>query len=246
VTPLRTLLIDDEPPARKRLRRLLARETRIEIIGEAGDGLEAVRLIEHLAPDLILLDIQMPELDGFQVLEALETKSMPSVIFVTAYDEFAVRAFEVRALDYLVKPVAAERLESAIDTVVEAGSVDAGALGREIARERGALDRFLVRGPNRLSLLRASDVLWIEAAGNYARLHAAVDTHLVRSTLTSLEERLDPETFVRIHRSTIVNLDAVVELRPLGHADSLVVMRDGAELRLSRRYRDRLPATLDR
>lgn len=244
--PLRTLLVDDEPPARNRLRRLLAAEERIHIIGEARDGLEALELIEELAPDLLFLDIQMPELDGFQVLENLDAAIAPRVIFVTAYDEFAVRAFEVRAVDYLMKPVAADRLNSAVDNLIDSRTTtDARAIARQIAEERAPLDRFIVRGASRLSLVRAGEVRWIEASGNYARLHTEGGTHLVRTSLNTLEGRLDPSSFVRIHRSTIVHLDAIVELRPIGHSDFVVLLRDGTELRLSRRYRDRLPAGLD-
>ncbi|MEN8376908.1 MAG: LytTR family DNA-binding domain-containing protein [Gemmatimonadota bacterium] len=235
------LVVDDEPPARRRLRDLLETDERVAVVGEAGDGLGAVREIERLRPDIVLLDIQMPELDGFEVLEALDTEP-PRVVFVTAFDEFAIRAFEVRALDYLVKPADPERLREAIGRALDAlaGAGESTGTPRADLPVRRPLSRFLVRVGQKMLLVAADDVDWIGAADNYAELHAGGRTHLVRGTLSALERRLDPDRFVRVHRSTIVNLEAVRAFEPWSHGDWLIRMRDGEELRLSRRYRDRL------
>jgi two-component system LytT family response regulator len=241
VAELRAVLVDDEPPAREKLARMLAPHEGIRVVGEAGDGPAAVALIEDARPDLVFLDIQMPGLNGFDVIEALDLTVLPRVIFVTAHDEHALRAFEVRALDYLLKPVDAERLDEAVARVLEPDRLvpDARSVLDALPAARRPLERFLVRLRGRMILVPARDVDWIGAAGNYVELHGAGDVHLVRGTLQELEQRL-PESFVRIHRSSIVNLDRVRELHPWSHGDRLVVLDDGTELRLSRRYRDRL------
>jgi two-component system LytT family response regulator len=241
VAELSAVLVDDEPPAREKLARMLAAHEGIRVVGEAGDGPAAVALIEDLRPDLVFLDIQMPGLNGFDVIEALDLPALPRVIFVTAHDEHALRAFEVRALDYLLKPVDAERLGEAVARVLEPDRLapDARSVLDALPGARRPLERFLVRLRGRMILVPARDVDWIGAAGNYVELHVAGDVHLVRGTLQELEQRL-PESFVRIHRSSIVNLDRVRELHPWSHGDRLVVLDDGTELRLSRRYRDRL------
>lgn len=245
------VLVDDEPPARDKLRTFLAEDPRVDVLGEAGDGMKAVAMIEELRPELVFLDIQMPEMDGFEVLEALDVDPLPQVVFVTAYDEHAVRAFEVRALDYLLKPVDADRFEAAVDRAIEelarGRSAEAGARARDVLsalpRERRVLERFLVRKRGRMFLVPVERVDWIAAAGNYVELHAGSESHLVRGTLQELDERLDPALFARIHRSTIVNLRRVKELHPWSHGDLLVVLADGTELRMSRRYRDALHGT---
>ncbi len=236
----RVVIVDDEPHARTKLRRFIEEDGRARVVAEAANGVEAVRAIETERPDLVLLDVQMPEMDGFQVLEALDVDP-PRVIFVTAHDTHAVRAFEVRALDYLLKPVDRARFTAALDRALEAADTSHDALEAlaELPRERRRLDRFLVRGRGRMLLAPAGDVAWIAAAGNYAELHIGPDAYLVRGTLQELETRLPP-SFVRIHRGTIVNLDHVKQLHSWSHGDLLVEMRDGTELRLSRRYRDRL------
>jgi two-component system LytT family response regulator len=240
------VIVDDEPLARAKLQRFLIDDARTRIVGEAGDGVEAVNLIETSRPDIVLLDIQMPEMDGFQVIEALDMDPLPHIIFVTAHDRHALRAFEVRALDYLLKPVDRQRFTSALDRALEeagqAGStvaVDARAVLSELPAERRLLERFLVRGQGRMLLLAVERIDWIGAAGNYAELHSEGSTHLVRGTLHELESRL-PDRFVRVHRSTIVNLDRVKELHDWSHGDLLIELVDGTELRLSRRYRERI------
>ena len=248
IRPLRAVLVDDEPHARAKLRRFLADDTRVDVVAEAGDGAEAVRVLEAESPDLVFLDVQMPELDGFGVLAALDPEVQPRVIFVTAHDEHAIAAFGVRALDYLLKPVDPERFREAVDRAVDAhrrgAAPDARAVLDALPSERRRLDRFLVRERGRMFFVPAMDVAWLGAAGNYVELHRGGATHLVRATLTELEDRLDPGVFVRIHRGTIVNLDRVREFQPWSHGDLLVILDDGTELKLSRRYRDRLPGDL--
>lgn len=245
---VRTLVVDDEPPARRKLTSLLAARPDLELVGEAGDGLEALAMIESLRPDLVLLDVHMPELDGFGVLDALEPSRWPVVVFVTAYDEFAVQAFEVGAADYVLKPVNRDRLDTAVGRAVARVSAGGGAGALQPVLEQLApkapLSRFVVRSLDRLWLVRADEVRWIEAAGNYVKLHTAGRTHLVRSTLKRLERRLDPARFARIHRSVIVALPEIEHLRPAGHGDYEAVLRSGQRLAVSRRYRDRLPPAL--
>lgn len=241
---LRTVIVDDEPHARAKLRRFLEADGRTELAGEAGDGIQALEVLEQTRPDLLFLDIQMPELDGFGVLAELDPSVNPRVVFVTAHDQHALRAFEVRALDYLLKPVDQERFSEAVDRAMEAHrtgiSPDSRSVLTELPTERRLLTRFLVRSRSRMVLVPAARVDWIGAAGNYVELHCSRETHLVRGTLQELEGRLDPERFVRVHRSTIVNLERVKEIHPWSHGDLLLLLDDGTELRLSRRYRDRL------
>jgi two-component system LytT family response regulator len=241
---LRSVIVDDEPHARAKLRRFLDADGRMELVGEAGDGVEALRVLEDTRPDLLFLDIQMPELDGFGVLEELDPTVNPRVVFVTAHDQHALRAFEVRALDYLLKPVDQERFEEAVDRALEAHrageAVNSRSVLSELPAERRVLTRFLVRSRSRMVLVPAARVDWIGSASNYVELHCGKETHLVRGTLQDLEDRLDATRFVRVHRSTIVNMERVKELHPWSHGDLLLILEDGTELRLSRRYRDRL------
>jgi two-component system LytT family response regulator len=251
---IRTLIVDDEPLGRERVRALLAEDPEIEIIGECKDGREAVAAIETLRPALLFLDVQMPEMDGFEVLEATAGEKMPVVIFVTAYDRYAVKAFEVHALDYLLKSFDRERFASALERAKEEihrgresgiGARVAGLL-EEIQSRQKRLTRLVIKSAGRIFFLRVEEIDWIEGADNYVRLHAGKEKHLLRETLQSLEGRLDPERFLRIHRSTIVNIDSIQELQSLFHGDYAVRLRDGTELTLSRGYREKLGTPLGR
>lgn len=250
---LRVVVVDDEPLARARILELLEPHGDVTIVGEAGSGPEAVELIAGTAPDLAFLDVQMPELDGFGVLAALGPDRPPAVVFVTAYDRYALQAFEVHALDYLLKPFDRERFDAALDRVRamrgrrEAGEPDRrlAALLEEVTGRRH-LTRIAVRHDGRVRLVRVAEVDWIEAASNYVRLHVGPQRYLLRETMSALETRLDPEQFVRIHRSTIVNLERVRELEPFFHGDWVVKLHDGRQLTLSRTYRERFEARLGR
>ena len=243
---MRVLIVDDEPLACERLRTLLASEPDIELLGEYHNGRTAAEAICKLAPDLIFLDVQMPEMDGFAVLESLPTQ--PAVIFVTAFDQFALRAFEVCALDYLLKPFDRERftksLARARADLHRRSASDLGArlqsLLTELRDRKQYLDRLVVRSGGRVLFLRAAEIDWIESAGNYVRLHTGAEEYLYRETLSHLESTLDPARFARIHRSTIVNVECVKELHPLFRGDYAVVLRDGHQLTLAKAYRDRL------
>jgi len=251
---IRTLLVDDEALARERLRDMLAAEPDLEIIGECADGAEAVTALERDQPDLVFLDVQMPELDGFDVLAAARPARPPVVIFTTAYSEHALRAFEVHALDYLLKPFDRERLQVALRRArehlrlarTEALNEKLHALLAEMRPPARKVDRLVVKSGNRVVLLRTADVDWIEAADNYVNLHVGTESHLLRETMAALEARLDPRQFLRISRSAIVNLDRVKELQPMFHGDYVVILRNGTRLNLSRSYRDKLQQLLGR
>jgi two-component system, LytTR family, response regulator len=241
---LRALIVDDERLARLKLRRFLAEEPDVEIVGECGSGAEAVERMRAEWPDLVFLDIQMPGLDGFGVLREVGPDRSGRVVFVTAHDEHAVRAFEVEALDYLLKPFDRARFRQALDRVrrERRQTLDEklAALLERIERPEPRLDRILVGSGGRMTFLKLCEVDWIEADDNYLRFHAGRETHLVRDTLRRLEPRLDPRLFLRIHRSTIVNVESVAEIRSLFHGDYDVLLRDGTALPVGRTYRDRL------
>lgn len=228
---LRAIIADDEPLARARLRRLLANEANVDVIAECGDGAETVKAIRESRPDVVFLDIEMPELGGFEVVAALDRSSMPAIVFVTAYDAHAIRAFEAQALDYMLKPVDAARLHQSVDRV-----------RHQVARGAEYPERLAIRSRGRTVFIATAEVLYIEAAGNYASVQTKERHHLLRETLSNLESQLDPKRFVRIHRSTIVSVAAVREIRPWLGGDAIVVMSDGKELTLSRTYRDRAAA----
>lgn len=234
---MRVVIVDDEPPARTVVRELLARHADIEVCGEAGDGAAAIESITALRPDLVFLDIQLPDRDGFSVLAELPRDIAPAVVFVTAFDDFAVRAFEVHALDYLVKPFTDERFAIAL-----ARALRSGPAGIEISRalcEPGIAPpgHFLVRVGRRSLLIGVDEVDWIEADRYYATLHVGSATHLVREPITALAARLDARRFVRIHRSTIVNLDRVREVARPADGVTELVLRDGTRLPVSRTHR---------
>lgn len=238
MNPIRTLIVDDEAPARDRLRRLLSAMDQVEIAGEAQDGAQAVEAIERLSPDLVLLDIQMPELDGFGVIEALEHP--PAVIFVTAYDAYAIRAFEVHALDYLLKPYSRERLEEAIGRAQDrlAREQDLGAqlgpLLESLTAEGRYLTRLAVRDRDSIRVLDAEVVDWIGVEEEQVMVHVGDQAYAIRRTLADLEARLDPDHFFRAHRSAIVNLDRVQEVIPWFKGSHILRLTSGAEVDLSR------------
>ncbi|MEJ7708532.1 MAG: LytTR family transcriptional regulator DNA-binding domain-containing protein [Pyrinomonadaceae bacterium] len=254
---IRVLIVDDEPFARERVRQLLEGDADIEIIGECGDGLHAAALIKEQSPELLFLDVQMPELDGFGVLERVEAERMPIVIFVTAYDKYAIRAFEACALDYLLKPYDEERFAKAVGrakTQLGRGAPETesalGALRFAPAKEVGArtkyLERVVVKTGGRVYFFRTEEIDWIEAQGNYVRLHIGRAAYLLRETISSLEQELNPGKFVRIHRGTLVNVERIRELQPMFHGQHVVILRDGTELTLSRRHRSSLEAAIGR
>jgi two-component system LytT family response regulator len=259
VSGIRVVVVDDEPLARRGIRQLLAVHEDVEVVGEARNGREAVRMLKTLAPDIVFLDIQMPELDGFAVLRQLDAEHLPLVIFVTAYDTFAVRAFELDALDYLVKPLhetrfqdalarARERLQSReavelsrrLSLLLANGTDDDGPLSPEPPR------RLVIGASGSDLFVDVAEIAWIEADDYYAAIHAAGRRHLMRESLASLEDRLDRSQFVRVHRSAIVNLAHVREIRSQAAGDSAVVLRDGTELPLSRRRREHVTDAIRR
>jgi len=249
---LTALIVDDEPLARERLMGLLSAEPDIEVLGECRDGEEAVSVIHDRHPDLVLLDVEMPRMNGFQVIDTIGADDMPMVIFVTAYDQHAIRAFEVRALDYLLKPFDRTRFTDALQrarTQIETQTTgDLGrrliALMKDLKREPPKTDRLVVKSGGRLFFLRADEVDWIEAAGNYVRLHVGPQAHLLRETMNGIEARLDPERFFRIHRCRIVNVERIQEMQPWLNGEYSVVLRSGVRLTLSRGYRERLQQKL--
>jgi len=243
---IRALIVDDEPLARKRIRRLLAAEPDISVTGECGTGREAIDAILKNSPELLFLDIQMPGVGGFEVLQSIPEKQMPAVIFITAYDQHALRAFEVHALDYLLKPFTQESFKEALahaqKRLSENGAPEinpglATLLGK-LRAEQNYLDRFMVKSPGRVIFVKTSEVDWIESAANYALLHAGDKTHIVRETMQALEARLDPKIFQRVSRSAIVNLERVKELQPMGKGQYIIILASGKQLGMSRGIRD--------
>jgi two-component system, LytTR family, response regulator len=247
--PLRVAVVDDEAPARERLRTLLAEDAELALVAECDGGRAAIDALTRERVDLVLLDIQMPELDGFDVIEAVGAERMPLVVFVTAYDEHAVRAFEVRALDYLLKPFDRARFAQALGRAKAAcrggGGPQASALGQMMTeRQSRPLPRILVKDGDRIHVVKTSELDWMEAAGNYVELHAGKRVHLLRSTLAALEARLDPEVFVRIHRDTIVHIDRVRDIHRWQGGQYRVVLADGTERPIGRNYQARLEEKL--
>lgn len=243
---VRTIVVDDEPLARERLVKLLRAEDDIEVVAEAGNGRDGVDLIRKERPALAFLDVQMPELDGFGVLAELSPEERPTVVFVTAHDKFALKAFEVHAIDYLLKPFDKERFQTALARALEhlshrkpqAIHEQLSALLQEL-RPAAQPDRIAVKGDGRVVFVKTGDVDWVEAADNYVSLHVGKESHLLRETMTSIESRL-PKQFLRISRSTIVNTERIKELQPLFHGEYAVILRDGTRLTLSRSHRDKL------
>jgi len=253
--PLRVLVVDDEPLARTGVAALARGDGDLEVIGECGDGAAALEAIRRLRPDLVLLDVQMPELDGFEVLRSLDRSELPAVIFITAYDQFAVSAFDVHAVDYLVKPFDDARFAEAI---ARARSTIRGARAGEVSERLAGLleqlgggppadewlSRLVVKTGGRVVLVRVEDIDWIEAADYCVKLHVQGKVHVLRESLLTLESRLNPARFFRIHRSGIVNLDRITELQPFFRGEHIVLLRDGSKLKLSRNRRRDLEARL--
>ena len=244
------MIIDDEPLARRGVRARLRKMPDVKIVGECGDGTSGLEAILKLEPDLIFLDVQMPGMDGFGVLRALPADHLPSVIFLTAHEEHAVRAFEFSALDYLLKPLDDERFEAALNRARK--QMDAASKAELAGRMLRLLDqqnekyasRFTVRMGSRIQVVPAEDLEWISSAGDYTELHTRSAIHLLRETMNSLEQRLDPSRFVRVHRSRIVNLAGILELRSIENREYIVKLRDGSEHRSSRTYADRIEGWL--
>jgi two-component system, LytTR family, response regulator len=256
---IKTLIVDDEPLARRTIRDLLETDIEIEIIGEAGSGSDAVGFIRKQTPDLLFLDIQMPGMNGFEALSKIEHERIPAIIFVTAFDQYALKAFDVHALDYLLKPFTDERFFEALHqakTQIEMREVNrlsqslVALLGEHATGETSAqkrknfLTRFMIRTAGRVVFINASDVDWIAADDYYIKLHVGGKNHLLRMSMNELEEKLDPKNFLRIHRSTIVNFDRVKELHQNPNGEYVVVLKSGAELKLSRNRRERLEELL--
>ena len=232
---IRTLIVDDEPLARRAVRMPLAAHGGFEVVGEAGHGAEAVAAIRTLRPDLVFLDVQMPEMDGFAVIDAVGAEAMPLTVFVTAFDAYAVRAFEAEAIDYLLKPFDDQRFARVIERILRQAGVGDGRGGAKAML--GVQTRLVIRGHGAARLIRIDEIDWIAAAGDYAEIHAGGRTLLLHESLTSLEARLPVAEFARIHRSTIVRLDRLVEVRTGAHGDGVARLTCGMELRFSRRYR---------
>ena len=249
---LRAVIVDDEAPARRKLARFLAEHEDVELVGEAGSGVDAIALVRKAKPDVLFLDISMPEVDGFDVVEELAGDAhVPRVIFVTAFDRHAIRAFEVSALDYLLKPLERERLDEAIGRARAAAMPSAEPsrdrlleLLAELRPERRFPKRLLVPSEDRSVFVDVADIVRLEADGNNVRIVTPRGTLAMRSTLESLEAKLDPEHFARVHRSHVVNLDAIKEIQPWFHGDRQIVMRDGTTVTWSRRYAAKRPELL--
>jgi len=245
---VRTMVVDDEPLARQRLIKLLRAEPGIDVVGEAKNGREALALIRELKPALAFLDVQMPELDGFGVIAELAASERPAVVFVTAYDKFALKAFDVHAVDYLLKPFDKERFQTALHRALEqlthkhpeSMSEQLSALLGELRPAPAPSDRIAVKSDGRIVFVKMAELDWVEAADNYVSLHVGRESHLLRETMTHFEQRLPREKFIRISRSTIVNAERIKELQPLFHGEYAVILRDGTKLTLSRSHRDKL------
>ncbi len=250
---MRALIVDDEPLARTALLRLLNRDLDVTVIGQCSDGESAVEAIERLQPDLVFLDVQMPEMDGFQVVESVGVERMPVTIFVTAFDRYAIRAFDANAVDYLLKPFAPERLSRAVSRAHDKcqGRHEQGTAQRLFSLLGSRLQpdhvqRLAVASGGRIVFVSVADIDWIEAEGNYARLHAGRRVYDVRETLQGLMEKLDPREFIRIHRSTIVNMRRIREVQPWFQGGHIVLLQSGEQLRMSRYQRDAVERLLGR
>lgn len=245
---IRTVVVDDEPLACKRLEKLLKEDEEIELISLCANGEEAIKQINEEQPDLVFLDIQMPEINGFDVLQNIDQEEAPLIIFVTAYDEYALKAFEVHALDYLMKPFKKERFFESLNRAKKALEQDSRAgmnskienLLEYLEPAQGSLSRILVKSSGRYFFLKTTDIDWIESAGNYVRIHSGGNNYLIRETMINMEKKLDSDTFFRIHRSTIINVNKVKELEQWFHGDYQVIMYNEEKLTMSRNYKELL------
>jgi two-component system LytT family response regulator len=245
---IRAVIVDDEPLARRKIRQMLGRDLEVEIVGDCANGREAITAVNAQNPDLVFLDVQMPEIDGFAVLESIAAARIPLVIFVTAYDQYALRAFEVSAVDYLVKPFDRRRFEKAMQRAKSRLATERGndlnqqtlALLTELRARSSHIERLVIKAGGRAFFLKTEEIDWIEAEGKYVRLHAGKESYLLREAIGSIEGQLDPKKFPRIHRSTIINIDRVRELQPWFHNEYRVILHDGTELMLSRSCRKKL------
>ncbi len=252
--PTRVVIADDEPLARERLRMLLSGQQGLEVVAECEDGLATIDAIRRTKPDLVFLDVQMPGASGFEVVAALGAERLPLFVFVTAFDRYALKAFDVHALDYLLKPFDRDRFQQALDRARQQMERPAEgdlrrrllALVRDLEPASPRLDRFVIKSGGRVFFVRADEIDWIEAAGNYVKLHVGADTHLFRETMNSVEAQLPAETFYRIHRCHIVNIERVKELQPWFNGEYVVFLRTGARLTLSRGYREKLQERIGR
>ena len=253
-SPARVVIADDEPLARERLRMLLDGQDGIEVVAECQDGTQAIETIRRLRPDLAFLDVQMPGATGFEVVAALDQDRLPLVVFVTAFDKYALRAFDVHALDYLLKPFDRERFRQALGRARD--QLDRPVNGdlrrrlldlvRTLEPAPVKMDRFVIKSGGRVFFVRADEIDWIESAGNYVKLHVGADTHLLRETMNAVEAQLPPDTFYRVHRCHIVNIERVKELQPWFNGEYVVILRTGAKLTLSRGYREKLQDRIGR
>lgn len=245
--PIRCVIVDDEVLAREGLGSMAQKDPDLRVIAECSNGTQAVETIRAMRPELVFLDIQMPEVDGFGVLNQLKRDPLPYIIFVTAYDQYAVRAFDVHALDYLLKPVDEERFARALERAKPMLRSDSEWMSRivhflqEVEAEQNRYSaRFVIKEEGRIFFVNTSEIDWIEAKGNYALVHAGKKSHLIREAMNSLEGQLNPQKFFRIHRSTIVNIERIREMQPLFHGDCRITLHDGTKLLMSRRFRDKL------
>ena len=234
----KAIIADDEPLARRRSARLLRERGDIDIVAQCSGGREAIAAIREHKPDLALLDIQMPDVDGFGVITEIGVASMPQVIFVTAYDQHAIRAFEINAVDYIVKPYTPERFNEAVDRALSRIAHRAGEASRMTSTLQRVADRILVRDRDRIRLVRIKDVDWVASEANYVRLHVGTTSYLIRGNLGKLEEKLAPFGFIRVHRRFLVNVDRVAEVQPWFGGDAILVLANNAKVRLSRTFRE--------
>ncbi|MCX6881718.1 MAG: LytTR family DNA-binding domain-containing protein [Verrucomicrobia bacterium] len=246
------LIIDDEALARQRLATLLRDHAQVEVVGQCADGKTAVETIEALKPDFVFLDVQMPELDGFEVVETLGTAQMPLVIFVTAHDQFALKAFEVNAVDYLLKPFDRERFDLALGRVLETlRRRDPEDLEQRMTKlladlqpRPRSLDRLVIKTDGKVRFIRFEDIDWAEADDNYVAIHTGNESHLIRETMLALEKKLPAAQFLRVSRSSLINVGRIREMQPLFHGEYVIILKSGAKVTLSRSYRDRLQRLL--